>query len=184
MKKSEFDKFVQRKLGESAEIQQLDAEQELKEWRQYLETLYKDINGYMAPYIASRAARIDYQDIELNEEFSGPYVVPQMLLHIGRSVITFKPVGTMLIGTKGRVDIHGPRDKARLTLIDKQVEFARQLIKVRVLKPGDANRPSSSTENNGKIEWVWKIVTAAPEIRLINLTQESFFEMIIAVADA
>ena len=88
----------------------------------------------------------------------------------------------MLIGSKGRVDVQGPRGSARLGLINKKVTHARQLIHVRISLPGDPPpAPESSPE---KIDWAWKIITPAPEMKFIELTEDSFFDMVLGVADA
>ena len=95
-----------------------------------------------------------------------------MILKIGPARVTFKPIGTMLIGTKGRVDVEGPLGKERLSLINKRVTTARQLVPVR------------ETSDSPPIEWVWKFITPPPEMKVIELTQEAFFDMILRVANA
>lgn len=184
MSKAEFDKFVRRQQVERSDAENFDPEQQLREWRAYLDVLYKQIETYMAPYVANGAASITLDDIELNEEFSGPYTVPQMLLNIGRSVVTFKPIGTMLIGSKGRVDVQGPRGSARLGLVNKNVTRAQELIRVTVSMHGVSKQPPSSQRANEKIEWAWKIMTLPPDMRFIDLTRDAFFDMIMSVADA
>jgi hypothetical protein len=150
--KTEFDRFVQRQQAAPEDAGSFDPKEQLQEWRHYLDVLYKQIEIYMAVYVAGGAADIRFENIELNEEFSGPYTVQQMLLQIGRSSITFKPIGTMLIGSKGRVDVHGPRGTARLALVNKNVTHARDLIRVTVSVAGAAQRPSPPEYENGKIE--------------------------------
>jgi hypothetical protein len=43
-----------------------------------------------------------------------------MILGIGRQEITLTPVGTLLFGSKGRVDVEGPAGRTRLVLVDQQ----------------------------------------------------------------
>jgi hypothetical protein len=116
MAKSDFDAFVKRQQTKEPEEATLDPQEQLRQWLSYLDSLYKQITKFLESYIQNGSAKIDYQDIELNEDFIGPYLVRKMLLKIGRSTVTFTPIGTMLIGTKGRVDVKGPLGTARLTL--------------------------------------------------------------------
>jgi hypothetical protein len=127
MSRTDFDNFVQRKRQEEEEAASFDPKQQLAEWLQYLDTLYLEVRGFLKSYIDAGTARLEFHEIQLNEEFSGPYEANQLFLYIGTSTITFKPIGTMLIGSKGRVDVQGPRGSARLSLVNKKVTDARQL---------------------------------------------------------
>ena len=180
MSRADFDKFVQRKQEEGKQAAQFDPKQQLAEWLQYLDALYRQIEKTVSAYIERGVATIEFHKIELNEDFSGLYNAPQMLLRIGSSTIVFKPIGTMLIGSKGRVDVQGPQGSARLSLIDKNVTHARQLVRIRVSKPDD---PPQEPKRD-KIEWVWKIMTPAPEMNFVELTEDSFFDMILSITDA
>ena len=98
--------------------------------------------------------------------------------------MTFTPIGTMLIGTKGRVDVQGPSGSTRLNLVNKQVTAARQLVQVTVMRPGDPPPAPPSPEAVKQIEWAWKLSTPPPEMKFIELTRETFLDMILAVANA
>lgn len=183
MANSDFDNFVRRQQAKKQKAEEFDVGLELDEWRGFLDELYLDVEKFMATYLADGQATISYQKIELNEEFSGPYEARQMSLSIGPSVIVFKPIGTMLIGSKGRVDVQGPYGSARLVLVNRNIRQPRQLIQVSISTPG-IPAVSADTQSSEPIEWVWKLVTPAPSMRLIDLSEESFFEMVLSIADA
>ena len=181
MSRTDFDDFVKRKraLREDAAV---DRDKQLADWREYLDVLYTEIKSFLKKYIDDGTAKIEFRPIELNEEFSGPYEATQMLLHISTSIITFRPVGTMLIGTKGRVDVQGSRGGARLSLIDRKVTEARQLVRVTVSINGEPPPPAEVKPY--KIDWVWKIITPPPEMKFLDLNEDNFFDMILGIADA
>ncbi len=182
MSRADFDEFVKRQRTEETKATAFDPKRQLAEWLEYLDHLYKTIEGFLASYIADGTARIEFESFLLNEEFSGPYEARRMNLHIANSVVVFEPIGTMLIGAKGRVDVIGPRGRARLSLVNWKVTNARQLIQVRVSingKPPTPLEPKSET-----IGWVWKIITPAPDMNFLDLTEDNFFNMILGVADA
>ena len=184
MSRSDFDAFVKRQQSEQQEEATFDPKQQLEQWLDYLDVLYGQITEYLQAYIESGAAQIEYRDIMLNEEFIGVYTARKMLLKIGRSTVTFTPIGTMLIGTKGRVDVQGPTGSARLSLINKQVTTARQLIQVTIGRASNPPPAPPPPEAIKQIEWVWKISTPPPEMKFIELTQETFFDVTLAVANA
>ena len=184
MSKSDFDAFVKRQQAKQQDEEAFDPKQQLEQWLGYLDALYKQIEKFLELYIQNGSAQIAYAEVQLNEDFIGNYTARKMLLKIGRSTITFTPIGTMLIGTKGRVDVQGPLGSARLSLVNKQVTSARQLVQVTVTLPGQARPAPPSPQAINNIEWAWKIITPPPEIKFIDLTQEAFFDMILSVADA
>jgi hypothetical protein len=184
MSKADFEAFVKRQQVEAAEKEaSFDPKQQLREWLDYLNALYKQIEGFLRTYVDSNTAKIALRDIQLNEDFIGAYTAPELILTIGRSTVTFTPIGTMLIGTKGRVDVQGPLGTARLTLINKQVTNARQLIQVKVSVVGGPPAAPPTEQAIKQIEWAWKISTPPPEMKFIELTQDTFFNMILALAN-
>lgn len=184
MSKSEFNRFVQQQQIDAERVAGFDPKRQLQEWYDYLDLLYKKISLFMEQYVNANTASITYDNITLTEDFSGSYSIRRMLLKIGRSAITFTPIGTMLIGSKGRVEVQGPHGGARLILINKKVSHARQLISVRVSRLGDPPPPLPTVENVKNIDWEWKIITPPPEMEFIELTEEAFFNMILTVANA
>jgi len=188
MTNSDFDDFVKRQQSEQQKETTLDStfdpKQQLEQWLGYLDALYRQITAYLQTYVESGAAQIEYRNITLNEDFIGDYTAREMLLKFGRSSVTFEPIGTMLIGTKGRVDVRGPIGSARLHLINKLVTNGRQLVRVTIMRPGDPPPAPPLPEALKQIEWVWKISTPPPEMNFVELTQDVFFNMILSVANA
>ncbi|MDE3021007.1 MAG: hypothetical protein KGI54_04035 [Pseudomonadota bacterium] len=184
MNRTDFDEFVQRQHTKQQKEKELDPKKKLRDWLEHLGSLYSQIKKFMKSYLDSGDAKIEFRKIQLNEEFIGLYDADQLVLTIGRSVVTFTPIGTMLIGLKGRVDVQGARGQARLSLVNKQVNSAHQLIRVTVSVAGEAKKKSSSPDEIKEIEWTWKIFTAPPQMKFIDLTQEAFFDMILSIADA
>lgn len=184
MDKTDFEKFIERQREKKPKASTtVDPAALLSEWEKNLEELYATISEFMASYIDADTVRLEYEKIELNEEFSGPYRVRQMNLAIGNSIITFKPIGTILIGAKGRVDVSGPLGKGRLVLMNERVKFASELIKINLIVDGETDEAKTTSEQIDSINWVWKISTSNPKTQFFDLTQENFFDMILSIAD-
>ena len=103
-----------------------------------------------------------------------------MILKIGRQEITLTPVGTLLLGTTGRVDVEGPAGRTRFLLVNSQA--SRPTFKVTV-SVGAKPEPPAAEAAPKKIRWAWKIATSAPTIRYIELTPESLFQALMEVAN-
>lgn len=185
MSKGKFDDFLKRQQDEATTESNtaFDPKEQLEQWLKLLGALYDQIEDFLREYVDRGAAKILRRDIPLNEDFVGSYLASELLLTIGRSTVTFTPIGTMLIGTKGRVDVKGPRGTARLALVNKKITNARQLIQITVAT--DTSRPAPPTPSQAvkQIEWTWKISTPPPEMQFIDLGQDSFFDMLLGLVD-
>jgi hypothetical protein len=87
-----------------------------------------------------------------------------------------------LIGSKGRVDVEGPSGKAALALVDKNAVGLRPVIRISIVEPKEKRQPE--VESSRKIVWVWKIATPPPAVKYIELSAESFYELIMEVSNA
>jgi hypothetical protein len=174
----EFDDFVQRQQGPADTV---DWSKERDEWLNHLDRLYKKVTMLLAKYTPGQI-QISYKPIGLNEEGIGSYEAQQMVLRIGRQEVDLVPIGTLLIGSKGRVDVSGPAGRAQILLVDSKVSDPRSLIHVTVSVGGKLPPPPPSKRAK-EIQWEWKIVTRPPERRFIEITQQSFFDLIMEVAN-
>lgn len=183
-KKRDFDEFVKRQQEEAAAAQAeppFDADSELKTWLDRLNSLYKELSGYLADYVQAGSVSYQLQDINLEEDFSGPYVAKMMLVRIGLKQIRVVPIGTMLIGSRGRVDIIGESGRSRLMLVNAKVTNPKQLVQVQIVDP--SRTPQKKATRREQIDWVWKIVSAQPSFAFVELTKETFFDALLDVSN-
>ena len=104
-----------------------------------------------------------------------------MVLRIGRQEVDLVPIGTLLIGSKGRVDVNGPAGRAQILLVDSKVLDPRALVHVTVGVGGKLPPPPSKRFQ--EIEWEWTIVTRPPQRQFIEITQQSLFQLIMEVVN-
>jgi hypothetical protein len=187
-KNTAFDDFVRQQQQLAAEAATgdqtpFDPKKELKDWLSRLDLLFLQINDeFLADYIRAGTVSTKLERIELNEEFSGPYIAPKMIIRIGLEEIKLLPIGTMLIGSKGRVDVVGRAGTSRLVLVNKKVRSANQLVSVTIVDP--TNPIPTKRPVPQHIEWAWKIVSRPPTLSFIELNKESFLELMLEVSNA
>jgi hypothetical protein len=177
---TEFKAFVKREQTAAAEAERVDWAKERDDWLDHLRELYNQIESFLVEYIKAGEIKFHYRDIDLNEENIGSYRAPVMILKIGRQEITMTPVGTLLIGSKGRVDVEGPTGRAHLLLVNSQA--SGPTMKVRISIGGNSEPPALEAAPK-EIKWAWKIATSPPIIRYIELTQDSLFQVLMEVAN-
>jgi hypothetical protein len=175
----DFDAFVKNQQLGKHESSPIDWARERDEWLQYLNDLYKMIESYLEKYIRSGEIKCEYSTVTLNEENIGLYVARRMVIEIGRQKVVLTPIGTLLIGTKGRVDAVGPAGTIRFTLVDRDATGPRITVRIHA----SAKPPPLVPETPKKINWTWKIATSPPNVQYLDLTQESLFQALMEVAN-
>jgi hypothetical protein len=174
--RSDFDAFVkaQQKAAQDTEI---DWNKERDEWLAHLDDLYERVEALLGDYVTSGQILLRYQQVQLNEEDIGTYSARRLIIKIGGKEIVLEPIGTLLIGTKGRVDVTGPAGSTRLMLVDKDATRPRVGVTVQT-HPG---RPPVPEPPAKSVDWTWKLVTSPPTVRYIELTQDSLFRALLEV---
>ena len=180
METKDFERFVARQQKTSADTK-IDWAQVRKEWIQALNSLHVKIGGFLKDYTEAGSISYSFTEIELNEPELGTYLAKRMDINIGRQHISLVPIGTLLIGCKGRVDAEGPMGLAQILLVSEQAKSAADLIRVTVSVGGKL--PPSSPEQKVTM-WAWKILTKTAERRFVDLTKDSFFDLLMEVANA
>lgn len=115
---SNFMEFLRDKQSqEEQEAQSLVQRRE--EWLTSLRTLFDQIETWLAEPTAEKLVKIVKRTIEIDEYKIGRYEVPQLLLYVGHDVVRVEPVGTLIIGAKGRVDLKAASGSRKLVLTDQ-----------------------------------------------------------------
>ncbi len=136
MQANDFGKFVADQQGSESDPQ-VDWAEMRREFLQSLDSLYQQIIGFLQDYVTSGSIRYSFTEITLNEENIGIYRAKRMDIRIGKQYVYLEPIGTLLIATKGRVDVVGSAGTAKMMLVDKHVKHASDLIHVTVSTSGN-----------------------------------------------
>lgn len=183
---AEFDAFVKRVLDKDSPFEP-PPELQLRpmQWKESLAGLYSEIAAYMELYVRRGAIRITYGETELGERYLGSYFAPTMTIEIGLQKVELVPIGTLIIGGRGRVDVRGPAGDARLVLVHRNVRRPEDLVSVRVNDALQGNKKDISITADGDFdEFVWKIATPPPRVIFDELTETNFHEMLMEVVNA
>src|SRR3546814_2714718 len=86
-------------------------------WLDKLAELYELVNKSLGDYVKSGDVSISRSPVTLHEEQLGSYQVDQLEILLGRQIVRLKPIGTFLIGARGRVDMVGPRGSVRFVIV-------------------------------------------------------------------
>lgn len=178
MGKKDFDEFIKKQREKTDEEHEIDWNKKRDEWLAYLNQLYKKILTMMKKYTESGDVSVEYHDKSINEEWIGEYKAKTMILKFKGNEVSFDPIGTNLIGAKGRVDLKGSAGIVKFVLVNTQSVGVRQKITIHI--PGESKTEEKYQEPE-TVEWDWKIATPPPKIEYVGLNEESFFDALMEV---
>ena len=177
MTEMSFDDFVNQQIAK--EEPSIDWTQIRDDWIKHLDEFYRQLaEGFLQKYIEQGKVHITWITKQINEEHIGSYDVKSLEVQIGTIKVRFDPIGTLVLGVKGRVDMHGPHGTVKFVLVPKTDSSP----KIRVIQKvsGEVKEePEPIIE-----ELAWKILTPPPNIKYIELEEESFLSTIMEVANA
>ncbi|OHB78593.1 MAG: hypothetical protein A2Z25_18970 [Planctomycetes bacterium RBG_16_55_9] len=178
MGKKDFDEFIKKQRAKADEEREINWSMKRDEWLTCLDQLYKKILSMMKKYTESGDVSVEYREKAINEEWIGEYKAKIMILKFKGNEVSFDPIGTILIGAKGRVDLKGSAGTVKFVLVNKQSVGLREKAAIHV-SGGSKTEPKEQEPE--KIEWDWKIATPPPRIKYIELNEESFFDALMEV---
>lgn len=180
MTNKEFDEFVAKQMPKEKESKNIDWTKQRQEWLAHLSNFYLKIEDFLGDYIAKGQISINPGVKSIIEEDLGEYEVNTVTIQIGTSEIKLEPIGTNVIGAKGRVDMNGVNGTVKFVLVEEDALEPRLSIQVWT---GGKTSPSKPSAKLKKVKLAWKISTPPPQIKYLELNPESFFEAIMAVAN-
>jgi hypothetical protein len=158
MESEDFAKFVASQQGTGVDTE-IDWAEIRDDWLRDLDSLHQRMVGYLHDYIEAGSISYEFVEVALTEENIGEYFAKRMDIKIGRQIVRLEPIGTLLIGCKGRVDAVGSAGRAQIILINAKAKGAADLISVRVTFGEKGSAPPSPSPPRQPVSWAWKIVT-------------------------
>ena len=180
-----FYEFVQREqtAAKRSEDEKVDWQAEKAEWLRRLDKLFAQVSEYLREYVDAGQIILGYRDIQINEEYIGPYTARTMGIAIGNKTIELEPIGFLLVGSRGRVDVVGPvARRAQLMLLDSELKSLSQLVHVSVGTNGEMPAPPPA-KSPSDIRWVWRIVARPPRREIVEIDKDTFLSLLLEIAN-
>ena len=179
---SSFDNFVEQKTEETKLI---NWEAKKKLWLTKVNKLYSQIEVWLSDWTRNKKIKISTDETRsIVEEYIGQYQTPIMKISIGDEKIELIPIGTLIIGSQGRIDVKGRAGSIMLILIKKDT-YPDVNIKVfnseRKAKEDKEKKPSSISESNSN-QLIWKYAKRSPQLEYFELNKTLFEEILMAVS--
>ena len=181
MGKEKFNEFINQSETQKERIDW----NEKKQWFiKQVDEFYNIIDEYLEPY----KDKIEIKDCEITiyEEKLGSYKVKKRVLSIKNTIVEFVPIGTILIGAWGRIDMEGPNGKVKFVLVPEFSDAPK--IETAILVTDEdrkkwEEKQQKENEERMKAPKVWKVATPLPNIKYLDLNEDIFFDKIMEVID-
>jgi len=93
------------------EENEIDWEERKNEWLNFVSQFYSSVESWLNPYKNKGKLSYKYEKTQPTEDCIGTYNVDVMIVDFAGQKLTLEPRGTLLIGTKGRIDMEGTRGR-------------------------------------------------------------------------
>lgn len=175
MTRQAFDDFI-KQANVRAQGSKVDWNEQREEWLSYLNQFYDMVGGFISDYVEAHQLSCTRSKKTLNEENIGSYDVDVLSINISANTITLTPIGTLLFGGKGRVDMVGPKGKVKFVLVPKGSTGPRIVVRM-----ADPDSPSEAGTEEPINEWEWRIMTSPPQISYLPLDGDAFYSALLEV---
>src|SRR5208282_360059 len=85
---------------------ELDRPKVIAEWQATVRKLFDTLRSYLSEYEKGKLLSFSHHDVSTSEELLGSYTIPTMEIRAGNATISVTPVGRLILGALGRVDMH------------------------------------------------------------------------------
>ncbi len=174
MSKKDFEHLLSKHESKEKE-DPINWEQQKQEWLSFINQFYTYLETWFEPYKTNGKLSYEYRPYSLTEENIGTYETRTMYVKFAGQDLKIEPIGTLLIGTKGRIDLEGARGRIQFILADRQSKEPN--IRVSIGEP-------IKNDNPKKIDWTWKIALRdARKIAYEEFNEDNFFDALMEVVN-
>jgi hypothetical protein len=99
---TDFMTFLKTKNDEVRQ-QEANSRQRVQVWLESLTAFHQQIKAWLKQAIDQGLLKITQDEVFIDE--LGGYSAPRLSIHIGEEKVVLQPVGTIIIGARGRVDM-------------------------------------------------------------------------------
>lgn len=175
MSKKDFENLL-KKHGSKSEEKEINWEAQKNEWLELIDKFYQSLENWLSPYKNQGTVSYNYKDLQLTEEYIGTYNVKMMTVDFAGQKLTLEPIGTLLIGAKGRIDMEGVKGGVQFILADKNSKSMKVRVSIFIDEGGLKKRESP--------DWTWKIVLReSRKVSFVEFNEENFFDALMEVVN-
>lgn len=170
-----LEEFLRKKKRKDDQLKQaVDWEKRKTWWVSKINDLYKEVQEWLAPLVPE-VLRIELGTMPVYEERLGSYEAPYININVDFEVVKLNPIGTIIIGAFGRIDLIGEEGSVKILL---EQRGHRPQIRVYIGQAEIARfdkQPKPPDYDHMETEWIVPTEKGRPKKYHI-LTREVFYD--------
>ena len=168
----DFKKFVENENKKKSESQ-FNPNERIHEFRRFVNIFYQSVESdWLYPFIESDEISTVEIERRIEEQFLGQYNINEKIIIIGNQSLFLRPVGTMLPGSFGRIDLTYEARSEMFVLVNPQIETPKQMLD---------NMYYNSMFNELHEDLIWKFVIKQPRLKYETITSDVFQKVIMEI---
>lgn len=157
----------------------LDVDSVIDSFKSRVAEFYKYVTeDWLKALIESHKINYSLNKISITENDLGTYSLDEMVLTFGKFVIRLTPIGTILLGTIGRIDMTYEGKSRMFVLIDECIKNA-------AMQMAKETKSNAVEEDNliPKKRYVWKYISDIQLYTYEKVDKQSFQNLIVGLID-
>ena len=170
-----FDDFVKKQNEKTKPVPAFNPQERIDTFKKHVNEFYNLVcNDWLKDNIQKGLIETKHRQIQIYEESLGNYEIDSLDIHIGNVVINFRPIGTILIGTRGRIDMNYRSRSRMFVLTGENIKSPSAHIVISV----NGEKPRKQKDSGRE---VWKFVDRRGMMSYVSLNAEVFQEIIMGL---
>lgn len=175
---TQFTEFLKRKQLQEKSSSQIDWKRRRDVWLDQVQSLIQQVCLWLQPYQEQGLLDIKHFRHAIYEEVMGEYgryEAPGIAISMGLETVSLMPVGMVVLGGLGRVDMDGPLGQIKMVLSDSDRAPAFRVVRVWTSMPVEAptqnsaeNRLSSIHDRMASAKWYFVPPDSQQTMLLVN----------------
>ncbi len=128
MPPSNFEELV-RQRAKQQKSNGVDWEERKRWWQERMQSLLNEVEQWLDPLIKDQTIEFTRSIVQRSEDLLGAYQIESGLIKLGNEKLELRPVGSVIVGGFGRVDVKGPNRTAMLLLCAPDPSIAKDRLR-------------------------------------------------------
>lgn len=149
-------------------------------WLERLRGLFSDIKTWLEPLRAEGLVEFSDSEVTITEEWIGTYQAPQLEIWSVGDKVCLAPVGTLIVGGLGRIDMRGPKNRKLMLVLSESDRSAGIRVSI-IVNPDELDathdREEKSTLSSAervRTRCQWYFLHPSDRQRMSEITPSTF----------
>lgn len=169
----EFKNFVENE-NKKKYASQFNPNERIQKYKEFVDIFYQRVEQeWLFPFINKKEIDVVSLERPIAEQHLGQYNVKEKVIIIGGRNLHLRPVGTMIPGSCGRIDLIYEARSEMFVLVEAEIKTPKQML--------ECMYSNGCNGLNINKDMVWKYVSKFPRLRYESVTSDVFQKILLDI---